>query len=153
MTAAATKTKRQRPVQAPMPLFAKGAHADPGPATPEDLPRAPPPGNGSTATEPSRCDAPSSSALPVQPSRCLSPTPPGGGEAALTSSDGDRLPANDVGIYELDRGFKTVAWLCDRCVAKRKADGWGVKDGAAKNAMVPPFCDDCDRAKQEARRA
>lgn len=47
-----------------------------------------------------------------------------------------------IQICELTKGITTWKWLCDPCIAKRKADDWSVKvDKQAKYRLV---CDDCE---------
>ena len=46
-----------------------------------------------------------------------------------------------VKIYQLDRNFPLWVWLCEKCLAARKAKGWDVKE-----TREPPHdlaCDDC----------
>lgn len=55
---------------------------------------------------------------------------------------------NDVAIYFLDKGFPIVTWLCRKCLAERKDEGWEIKD--RKKAPHALSCDGCHWKAMEA---
>jgi hypothetical protein len=54
---------------------------------------------------------------------------------------------NGVRIYQLSRGFELWCWLCPKCLAHKKANGWEVK--ADKDPPHPLACDDCNNPVRE----
>jgi hypothetical protein len=57
-------------------------------------------------------------------------------------------PIDDAEIYQLDGKFPLVRWLCADHVKAWKDRGWTVKPGAADGAGKPPWCSDCELARQ-----
>ena len=47
--------------------------------------------------------------------------------------------ANDVMIVQLDKGVALWLWLCPKCLARSKAEGWTVKD--KREPKWPLKCD------------
>jgi hypothetical protein len=46
--------------------------------------------------------------------------------------------------YYLTKGISQYRWLCDECVAARRADGWD----ATQHTANAPLCVDCDMRRQ-----
>lgn len=61
---------------------------------------------------------------------------------------GETAPIDDAEIYQMDGKFPLVRWLCAVHVRAWKDRGWTAKPGAEDGAGKPPWCSDCELARQ-----